>query len=84
MFPRKCICVHCSPMVRETGLESHVESYQRLKKWYLMPASFALIIMGGSRVKWSHPENVVAIENGACGSPLTKVTNFTLLTYLCY
>ena len=24
-------------MVRETGIQSKVESYQRLKKWYLMP-----------------------------------------------
>ena len=23
-----------SPMVRETGVQSQVESYQRLKKWY--------------------------------------------------
>ena len=27
----------CSPMVRETGAKSQVESYQRLKEWYLMP-----------------------------------------------
>ena len=24
-------------MVRETGVQSQVELYQRLKKWYLMP-----------------------------------------------
>ena len=28
--------VECSPMVRETEVLSQVESYQRLKKWYLM------------------------------------------------
>ena len=28
--------VECSPMVWETGVQSQVESYQRLKKWYMM------------------------------------------------
>ena len=33
---------------------SQVESYQRLKKWYLMPPCLTLsIIRYGSRVKWS-------------------------------
>ena len=30
--------VECSPMVRETGVQ--VESYLRLKKWYLIPPCF--------------------------------------------
>ena len=34
--------VECSPMVRETRVQSLVESYQRLKKWYLMPPCLAL------------------------------------------
>ena len=29
--------LECSPMIRETGVQSQVESYQRLKKWFLMP-----------------------------------------------
>ena len=29
-------------MVREMGVQSQVESYQRLKKWYLMPPCLAL------------------------------------------
>ena len=29
-------------MVRETGVQSSVESYQRLKKWYLMPPCLTL------------------------------------------
>ena len=33
-------CVDCLLMVRETGVQSQVESYQRLKKWYLMPPCF--------------------------------------------
>ena len=51
----------CSPMVRETGVQSQVESYQRLKKWYLMMPCLALrIIRYGSRVKWSNPGKGVA------------------------
>ena len=43
-------------MVRETGVQSEVESYQRLKKWYLMPPCLTpSIIRYGSRVKWSNP-----------------------------
>ena len=43
-------------MARETWVQSQVESYQRLKKWYLMPSCLTLsIIRYGSRVKWSNP-----------------------------
>ena len=49
--------LECSPMARETLVQSQVESYQRLKKWYLMPPCLTLsIIRYGSRVKWSNPE----------------------------
>ena len=42
----------CLPMARETWVQSQVESYQRLKKWYLMPPCLTLsIIRYGSRVK---------------------------------
>ena len=27
----------CLPIFRETGVQSQVESYQILKKWYLIP-----------------------------------------------
>ena len=48
-------------MARETGVQSQVESYQRLKKWYLMPPCLTLsIIRYGSRVKWSNPGKGVA------------------------
>ena len=80
--------VKSSPMVWETGVQYQVESYQRLKKWYLMPPCLILsIIRLGSRVKWSNPGNgvepysrfcVVAIEKGAFGSPPTKVTDYFL------
>ena len=48
-------------MARETWIQSQVESYQRLKKWYLMPPCLILsIIRYGSRVKWSNPGKGVA------------------------
>ena len=48
--------LECSPMVRETWVQSQVESYQWLKKWYLMPPCLTLsIIRYGLRVKWSNP-----------------------------
>ena len=48
-------------MVRETGVQSQVESYQRLQKWYLMPPCLTLsIIRHGPRVKWTIPGKGVA------------------------
>ena len=48
--------IKCSPMAQETWVQSQLESYQILKKWYLMPACYTLsIIRYGSRVKWSNP-----------------------------
>ena len=53
--------LECSPMARETWVQSQVESYQRLKKWYFMPPCLTLsIIRYGSRVKWIHPGKGVA------------------------
>ena len=43
-----------SPMAWETWVQSPVESYQRLKKWYLMPPCLK-IIRYESRVKWINP-----------------------------
>ena len=37
--------VEFSPIVRETGVQSQVESYQRLKKWYLMSLCLTLRII---------------------------------------
>ena len=46
----------CSRMIRETWVQSQVESYQKLKKWYLIPPCLTLsIIRYTSRVKWVHP-----------------------------
>ena len=53
--------VECSLVVRETGVQSQVTSYQRLRKWYLIPPSITLSnIRHVSRVKWSNPEKGVA------------------------
>ena len=72
--------VACSQMVR---VQYQVESYQSLKKWYLiLPCLTLSTIRKGSRVKWSNPGNGVAlssytsnIEKRDFGSPSTKVTN---------
>ena len=37
--------IECLPMVRETGIQSQVKSYQRLKKWYLIPPCLKLSII---------------------------------------
>ena len=53
--------LECSPMAWETWVQSQVESYQRLKKWYLMlPCLTLSIIRYRSRVKWSNPGKGVA------------------------
>ena len=69
-------------MIRETGVQSKVESYQSLKKWYLKPFYLLLsIVRYGSRVKWRNPVKrvessfpplhlgVVGIKKAAFGSP---------------
>ena len=60
----------CSPMVLETGAQSQVESYQRLKKWYLMLLCLKLsVIRYGSRVNWSNPrKGVVPSPTVQCSS----------------
>ena len=57
-------------MVWETGVHSQVESYQRLKKWYLMLHCLTLsIIRYRSRVKWSNPgKGVVPTLTPRCSS----------------
>ena len=48
-------------MARETWVQSQVESYQRLKKRYLIPPRLTLsIIRYGSSVKWSNRGKGVA------------------------
>ena len=53
--------LECSPMVRESKVQSQVKSYQRLKTRYLMLPCLSLsIIRCGSRVKWNNRGNAVA------------------------
>ena len=53
-----CLVVECTPITQKTGDQSQVESYQRLKKWYLIPPCLTLsIIRYVSRVKWGNPGN---------------------------
>ena len=48
-------------MAQETWVQSQVESYQRLRKWYLMlPCLTLCIIRYESRLKWSNPGKGVA------------------------
>ena len=75
--------VECSPIAQETGAQSQVESYQRLKKMVhdtslLNTQPYKVCIKG--KVEQSMESNsVVAIEKGAFGSLLTTVANF----YMC-
>ena len=58
------------PVIWEIKIWSQVESYQRLKKWYLMlPCLTLTIIRHGSRIKWSNPGNgVVSSTTPRCSS----------------
>ena len=53
--------VECSPVARETKVQSPVESYQRLKKCYLIRPCLTFSIRYASRVKWSSPVKGVAL-----------------------
>ena len=73
-------------MAWETAVQFQVESYQRLKKWYLIPPCLTLgIIRYVSKVKWSNPgKGVVSSPTHWCSSPWKGslwVANFTF-TYL--
>ena len=62
--------VECLPMVWETWVQSQVESYQRLLKWYLiLPPLILSNIRYVSRVKWSNPgKGVVPSPTPWCSS----------------
>ena len=81
-------------MVRETGVHSQLESYQRLKKWYLIPPCLTLsIIRYVSRVKWSNQgKGEAAFPTPRCSSyrkgslriGLDYSRQFYLLLFLLY
>ena len=61
-----------------------IESYQRLKKWYLMPLCLTLsIIKYGSRVKWSNPGKWVAPFPASRCSSYWKGSLRVALDYSC-
>ena len=65
------LVVEFSPMVRETGVQSLVESYIRLKRWYLIPPCLTFsIIRYVLRVKWSNLGKRVA------PSPTPRCSNY--------
>ena len=82
--------LECTPMTRETGVQSHVESYQILKKWGLMSPCLTLsIIRYGSRMKGSNPVKEVAPSPTFRCSCLWKKSpqialDYIRLTYLYY
>ena len=72
-------------MVWETGVQPQVESYQRLKKWYLFNAQHYKVQI---KDKWSNPtKGVVPFPTPSCSgywkgafqSPLTMIGQLYLL-----
>ena len=77
--------LECSPMARETGVQSQVESYQRLKKWYSLPPYLTLnIIRYGSGVKWSNPGKGEALSPAPWCSSYRKGSLRVTLDYCRY
>ena len=65
------LMVEGSPMARETGVQSQVESYQRLKKCYMIPPCLTLsIIRHVLKVKWGNP------EKGGVPSPTPRCSSY--------
>ena len=59
--------VECSPMFRETGVQSQVASYQILLKWFLIPP--CRTEKDVSRINWSKPgKGVVPSPTPRCRS----------------
>ena len=69
-------------MAWKTWVQSLVESYQRLKKWSLMPPCLILrIISYGSRVKWSNLGKGVALSPTLWCSSYRKGSLWVTLNY---
>ena len=63
--------LECSTMVRETSVQSRIESYQRLLKWYLIPPFLTLsTIRYVSRVKQSN------LGKGVATSPTPQCSSY--------
>ena len=64
-----CLVVEYSPMGLETGVQSQIKSYQRLKKYYLIPSCLTLSIIRYRSRKWSNPgKGVVPSSTRWCSS----------------
>ena len=72
--------LECPPMAQKTRVQSQVESYQRLRKWYLMPSCLTLsTVRYGSRMKWSNPRKwVVPTPTLWCSSYRKRSLRVTL------
>ena len=64
------IIIKSEQRIRETWVQSLVQSYQRLKKWYLIPPCLTLsVIRYVSRLKWITPgKGVVPSSSSRCSS----------------
>ena len=61
--------LNCSPMARDIRVQSQIESYQRLKTWYLMPPCLTLsIIRYGSRIKSNSRKRIASFPTSRCCS----------------
>ena len=71
-------------MAQDTWVQYQVESYQRLKKWHLMPPCLTVsIIRYGSRVKWSNPRKGVVPSPTPWCSSYQKGSLWVNLNYDC-
>ena len=77
--------VECSLIVRETGVQSQFESYQRLKKMildtFLLNTQHYKVRIKGKVERPSLHLGVVAIKKGAFGSTATTVANNLLIWF---
>ena len=74
--------LQCSPMARETWVQSQVKSYKDSKKWNLMPPYLTLsIIRYESRVKWINPGKGVAPSPTPWCSSYQKGSLWVVLDY---
>ena len=76
--------VECLPMGWETVVQSQVELYLRLKKWYLiLPCLKLSIIKYVSRVKWNNLGKGVALSLTPWCSSYWKGSFWVALSYGC-
>ena len=67
-------------MVRETGVQSQIESYQRLKKWFLMAPCSTQHYKLQIKSRWSNPQKGI----GSSHTPLSPSTMVGSLNLCCF